>query len=329
MPLPAILPLTKTPFRWLGWTLHALVWTGVALAFCGIVAAPLGIYASWVERLTHVRLYWLGGLACFLVWLVIGRAWKRALAVAGLITAGLPAVIHYHRSQDKGAASPQGSTLTVSAWNVHSSNDTREPGMNWLKASRADFLLLTEVNPGWGKAVASATSGWPYQVREIRPGSAGICLFSRWPLSAPDPRGISPEEPHPWIHCTATTPRGVVRLIGMHPRTPRGGERFDQRNHLLDVAASLAAESSEPVILLGDLNCTPFSPWFARLLESGGLRDAAVGFGLTPTWRGGLWLLPIDHVLVSVNLRVSDWQVGEDALGSDHWPVTAILSWPE
>jgi endonuclease/exonuclease/phosphatase (EEP) superfamily protein YafD len=110
------------------------------------------------------------------------------------------------------------------------------------------------------------------------------------------------------------------------PRTPRSGHRFDERNEQYVKAAALAAASDIPVVILGDLNGTPFSPWFGRLLRDGGLKDTGKGFGLPATWRGNGIGLPIDHILVSRSWRVLDRQVHPDRMGSDHHPVIAELT---
>jgi endonuclease/exonuclease/phosphatase (EEP) superfamily protein YafD len=81
-----------------------------------------------------------------------------------------------------------------------------------------------------------------------------------------------------------------------------------------------------PVLLMGDLNCTPFSPWFPRLLERGALRDSAIGYGLTGTWTGQGVRLPIDHILVNERLRVLDYREEAEWHGSDHRPVRATLA---
>ena len=75
------------------------------------------------------------------------------------------------------------------------------------------------------------------------------------------------------------------------------------------------------MVLLGDLNCTPFFPWFGRLLREGGLKDSGEGFGLPATWRSNGIGLPIDHLLVSPSWQVLERRVHPDRMGSDHHPV--------
>ena len=66
----------------------ALRWILVFLAFLGIVAAPWGVQCSFIERLTHLRFYWLGGLGIFLLWSLQGKARLSAVAVLALNSSG-------------------------------------------------------------------------------------------------------------------------------------------------------------------------------------------------------------------------------------------------
>ena len=76
------------------------------------------------------------------------------------------------------------------------------------------------------------------------------------------------------------------------------------------------------MVLLGDLNCTVWSPYFGRLVRDSGLKDSSRGWGVQPSWPAGNWLLriPIDHCLHSPEVRVVRRGIGPD-VGSDHFPV--------
>jgi endonuclease/exonuclease/phosphatase (EEP) superfamily protein YafD len=91
------------------------------------------------------------------------------------------------------------------------------------------------------------------------------------------------------------------------------------------VATRLAGEAANGrLVLAGDLNLTPWSPRFARLLTETGLDDSGLRRGLAPTW---LWPfgLAIDHVLVGAGLVALDNHLGPE-LGSDHRPVIVDLA---
>ncbi len=80
-------------------------------------------------------------------------------------------------------------------------------------------------------------------------------------------------------------------------------------------------------MVLGDLNVTPWSPFFRDLLREGALRNARKGYGLRPTWPTMLppLLIPVDHCLVSSGVTVHDCRAGRN-VGSDHYPLVVDFS---
>ena len=94
------------------------------------------------------------------------------------------------------------------------------------------------------------------------------------------------------------------------------------RDQQLAIIADALRRLDEPVLLLGDLNVSPWSYHFKRLLRQSGLRDGTLGKGFQPTWPTSLLplLIPIDHCLYSLGIHVVYRIVGKD-VGSDHYPV--------
>ena len=83
--------------------------------------------------------------------------------------------------------------------------------------------------------------------------------------------------------------------------------RSHLRNVQLIATAHEMAKKSGPSLLLGDLNITPWSPYFRDLLKLGNLRNSQDGFGIQPSWFG---LLPIDHLLHSEEIAILDRRIG-------------------
>lgn len=293
------------------------------VAALGTLGSPLGIWSSHVERMSHFRLWWIGLLLVLAV-LFIWRK-RKTLAGAAVVLAvwAFWPLVPYWKHRRPVDTSP---AIKVIAWNVLWENPAKEQALPWLRAQGADVVLLTECTDDWRKLLSGLEEKYPHQISSGRDGAEGMWLLSRYPLDAPDPNGLAAAKP--WISTVMQASGGPVRIIGMHPRTPRSGQRFDQRNEQFDRAADIAATARMPVVVLGDLNCTPFSPWFQRLLERGKLRDSAVGFGLHATWRSNGIGLPIDHILVSADWRVIGRRVHPDRMGSDHHPVIAEMALP-
>ena len=115
-----------------------------------------------------------------------------------------------------------------------------------------------------------------------------------------------------------------LRVIATHPLPPMNEAYWRSRNLWFEqVAALVRSSGAERTIIAGDLNCTPWSPWFERLCRQSGLRNSSLGHGLGISWMPipiSVCGLPIDHVLVGESIRVHDRQIGPD-VGSDHRPV--------
>ena len=117
-----------------------------------------------------------------------------------------------------------------------------------------------------------------------------------------------------------------------YPQFHYGAQGFQWRNEqLLEGVGELPSDEG-PRMVVGDLNVDPWSPHYRAMMKRSGLNDARRGFGLNPSQGrviGGrlrpLLSRPIDHVLVSPGVVVTDFRLGP-FLGSDHLPVIAELA---
>jgi len=313
----------KPTFRKLTTKLVPLFLLG--LAGLSTAGRGLGIWSSHVERLSHFRLWWIGLLLGLTLLFLKRKRWLPAGLAGVMVIASTIPLLGYWMPRTKVTATGS-KPIKFIGWNLLWENERHAEALTWLKAQNADVILLTECTKTWRKELAELSTLYPYGISSERDGAQGMWMLSRFPLDAPDPDGLQLREMHPWISSVAHTPDGSVRIIGLHPRVPRSGFRFDLRNVQYDRAAAIADSSGMPVVVLGDFNCTPFSPWFQRMQEKGHLRDSALGFGIHSTWVSCGIGLPIDHVLISSGWEVVDHRVHEDRMGSDHHPVIAVLA---
>lgn len=56
-----------------------------------------------------------------------------------------------------------------------------------------------------------------------------------------------------------------VSILGAHPYSPVDAEFVERRNTLLDELFAYASVQKEALLLGGDLNITPFSPYYWQL----------------------------------------------------------------
>ena len=197
-------------------------------------------------------------------------------------------------------------------------NGARGEVIRFLEEADADFAVLLEVDESWLEDLRAKLGEYPYRCSAAREDNFGLALFSRFPIES---GGIE-------LIGNAARPSVIVRLsvdgtslgvVGAHLPPPKSPRYAMQRNQQIAALAKVVAREEPPVMILGDLNMTPWSPVFSRLLSEANLVDARRGFGVRPTWPSTfppLWI-PIDHCLVSEGIRIRDLCVGPSR-GSDH-----------
>lgn len=313
----------------------ATLLAGTVAGWAGAVL-PEGTTLAWLCDLTmHFRAYGLGiALAAVALTLRGGPLSARvACAAAMLVTVAdlLPSWLPGRepaRGAAQAAADDGGRPLTVVCLNVLCTNRDTARTLAYLRATRADLVVLLEVDHRWADALAGLAADYPFAHLEPRDSFEGLALLSRWPLHDIDVVDFGTRG-SPSIVTTVASAAGPVEVIATHPRPPLT-PAFDReiRAHLRAVGRRAAAAPG-PCLVIGDLNATPWSAAFRGLVRAGGLVDSARGRGIQPTWNARLWAprIPIDHVLVTPDVTVIDRQIGPD-VGSDHLPIEARLRLP-
>lgn len=288
--------------------------TGLALF------APLG----WpFELFAHFRLqYAAAGLLLAILLLGLRRPGPAALSALVAVFHALPTLQATVAGEPVLACGR--TSFTVATANLLYRNRDRSGFTDWLASQPADLIVVQEVSPEWAGALAGQT-GYPYRKLFARSDAYGIGVLSRWPLLEVGARDLAGDG-LPSLYGRIAVGGREIRFIGLHARWPVLPQLAKQRDASLRAAAELACADSSPVVALGDLNLTPYSPEFAAFLRASGLRDAMHGGLWQPTWQAGFWplALRIDHVLVSPGLCVEHAEVGPD-IGSDHRPVIVRL----
>jgi endonuclease/exonuclease/phosphatase (EEP) superfamily protein YafD len=102
------------------------------------------------------------------------------------------------------------------------------------------------------------------------------------------------------------------------------------RNRQLDQLAAYTKAIEEPLLVCGDFNLTPYSPYFDRFTAAAGLTDVRLRQGLGFSWPGFFPLagIPIDHCLFRGPLAVESIE-RLDRFGSDHYPVRVSFIWKQ
>ncbi len=221
-----------------------------------------------------------------------------------------------------------GHSLRLMVTNVWSSNRQHEKLLHLIREESPDLVLALEVNDAWMRALRELTDEYPYQQNFARPDNFGIVLFSKYSFEESEILELGDRRLPSVFGKIVLKDGATVSLIGTHSLPPKG-RAADFRNQQLSEVANFAANQSGHVVLCGDLNVTPWSPHWDNLLKQSKLKDSRQGFGIQPSWPAGNRLLriPIDHVLVSDQIKVNNRRIGP-RIGSDHLPVIVDLGIP-
>ncbi|NGN64070.1 teicoplanin resistance protein VanJ [Streptomyces sp. A7024] len=305
---------------------------GLFLLLHAKIPNRIGNLGSLVETF----LPWFG--LCIPVLLAAG-IWRRSAAavVALLLPAVVWAGLFGGLLSDK---SQSGADLTVVSHNVAAENSDPAGTARDLAASGAQVLALQEVSEAargtYEKALAKA---YPHHAVL---GTVGV--WSKLPLSGTEAVDIA-QDVGPLadtkseaarmvgqraLRTTVATDQGSLTVYVAHLGSvrvnPRDGFSTGGRDRNVQaLSAAIAADKSERVVLLGDLNGTLDDRTFAGLTAQLHSAQEAAGNGFGFTWPAKAPMARIDQILVRGVEPKSSWVL--PATGSDHRPVAAGISW--
>jgi endonuclease/exonuclease/phosphatase (EEP) superfamily protein YafD len=225
-----------------------------------------------------------------------------------------------------------GTPLKILQLNVLLTNQQHQKIINLIQKENPDIIGLEEITDNWISALKAIEKNYPYRIikRSQNDFSAfGLALYSKYPLTDPKIKYYGRFHPSsqstiPSISALIQVDHQPLRLIVTHPVPPNV---FEYRNSQLASMAADRKRYEKNLIILGDLNTSQWSPYFQKLIQQTGLRDSQLGFGVQPSWPNQpLWIrTPIDHILVSPDIRVLSRSIGPE-VGSDHFPVLAKVA---
>lgn len=283
----------------------------------------------WVAELfTHFRLYYLLLHALLaLIFLHTGRRILLALtllfAMPNMWIVGpyLVPVIGGER-----AAAGVDTGIEIVALNVNYHNNRIERTREYLRLCDPDIIIIAEFTPEWRDGLKFLRDTHPHGVESPRSNPWGLAVYSRLPLV--ESRLIDLAETdtaHAQFVVAAGT--STLEVFAIHLLPPVTSRLAHDRNlQLADLARRVAASKHHRVVI-GDMNLSPFSPYFDGFLRRTGLRDARRVDGFHVTWPASalpVWL-PIDHALADPEANIVRVRAGPD-VGSDHFPLEILVA---
>ncbi len=298
------------------------------------MAIPLALFTlagflghfSWLMDLTsHFRIQYtlLASLLCLLaLW---QKQYKLSLLLLFVLVINISMVAPYYWPASSRSGPP---ILRLLLMNVLYDNTASQPMLETIDRLKPDVLVIEELTPFWITSVyPKLKSQYPYSVYQARQDTFGIGIFSRKKLKNAKVASFC-------SHCQPSamaevTLRGEpVSIIAMHPIIPLSQAWFDQQKSQFQALTNLAGRQTQPLIVVGDFNTTPWSYPYRQTLARMRMTDTQTGFGLQPTWPAyaGLPWLPLDHCWVSKSFVTLDRKTGR-LPGSDHYYLSVSLGW--
>jgi len=252
-----------------------------------------------------------------LISLVASRSW-------GLMSAALILAILHGQKTISFSSNPEvsGESLRIFYANVWIHNEKTELVRREIADSKADLVLLTEINQDWIKEL-QLEKLYPYSF--LRPGRSadGAAIYSRYPLvrreKVPEANYFSS------FFVELLLPSELrIPLYFVHAPPPQLDKDFSDRATLFSQMSNHAErQSKERAIMVGDFNTSFSSQYLQRISNILGLKDSSDGKYLFASWHIRQFPLirtKIDHLFHGTKVQVERVTRIKD-IGSDHYPI--------
>jgi len=315
---------------------HVLIRVVFIAVSAGSLISLFGKYFWIAELFTHFRLYYLlvqallvliflhGGRRSLMVMTILlsaPNAWvvgPYLMPVAGSVIGSVNDHTRVMADDDVG--------INIVALNVHHRNDEFARVAGYLRDRDPDIIIIAEFTAAWRTRLEFLRESYPYYLADARPNPWGLAIFSRLPLVDAELIDLAQTDTVQarFIVMAGEAP---LEIFAVHLLSPVSASLAHDRNLQLEALASYVLSSTNRHLVIGDLNLTPFSPYFKLFTDQTGLQDARRIDGFHVTWPVSLlpiWI-PIDHALADSEVNITRVQAGPD-VGSDHFPLEIFVA---
>lgn len=311
-----------------------ITFTSVCLGLSLTLATALGLTGElwWrFELLDHFRWQY-----CWLLLfpLAMGLWQRQRWAVVWLVPLGINGALILLMAWPAARVGPTADTLTVFHANIDHKNPQPTAAIDYINQQTADVVFLQEITPTTLPQIVTGLTRYRLVTAEPKTNSHGSAMFVPLESSLKILNKQIIQEPNysqrPLLTADIQLGDRVVSLMSIHITRPgnAGASRF-QNVEFQAVAAwarrQMAAEKA--VVIIGDLNSTPWSQRVRQMLKRGNLKNSQQGYVWQMTWPGDVPFflqIAIDHCLHSRNLGVVQRSTGP-YIGSDHLPLQVTL----
>lgn len=282
--------------------------------------------------------YFIFGFIFFIVLIVWNKfmkvpKWVLILCILIVVINSIQ-ILHW-RKQIKSEMFVSDMEMKILLMNVLTSNEGYNSVLQNINAQvfKPDVIFLEEVNDEWLKNMSALDKVYPYSIKHPREDNFGVAMYSKMPFITSEIKYFGHFD-LPLIICTVEMYNRKLKIIGIHTTPPSNQDYFINRNEMLSQLADYVRKDKMPIIVIGDLNTTMYSPSYKQFIEKSQLINARTNFGFIPTWspkfRGvnevtfnklfKFAMIPIDQVLHNSKVHITSFKTGK-SIGSDHLPI--------
>jgi endonuclease/exonuclease/phosphatase (EEP) superfamily protein YafD len=298
------------------------------LAAILVIAISLGGYLGEMhqnlELISHFKVqYLLLGFIPFFYFALRRR--KTLLMISCLcLIINLIEIVPFYIPYSFDASSAEGQKLRVFLSNVEKRKDNYASVIALVREEKPDIAVFLEVGESGAKKLQTLKDILPYSNGNQDTDYDGATIYSNISLENKSVKSLGGGRKV--ITGDIAVQGKTISILAPHPSMAIGQEYFEERNRQLAAIGDYTAELKNPAIVLGDLNVTMWSPYYKQLVRKGKLENARRGFGILPTWPTfhPMLYIPIDHCLISRNIKVVNFRRGRE-MGSDHLPIIVDL----
>ena len=303
---------------------QSLCMLGVIVCGRAMMSLPLSSLYLAFDMATHFALHFMiAGGACLAGFFMPKWNLRTAivLTIAGVIGIGYVAKqAPYATAKISTPANTK--ALKLMTYNSWLTNHNWQGIVEEIKAKDPDIVTILEISHEKTKLMDALAKTYPYRVdcREVHYCHAAV--LSKFPFAQQkiQTRWNGP----PYIHVTYGKELSGLNVFAVHTiRPPYYNAHWRQI-----VALSKRVEAVKGLrVVMGDFNSTPFS----RTLNKFGDYTNLKRITAKPTWPAHVGNLPqvaIDHIFISPEIKVLKKHFLGNSVGSDHFPVNAVVSVP-
>jgi endonuclease/exonuclease/phosphatase (EEP) superfamily protein YafD len=310
--------------------LFALRYLSIFGLLATLTLSIIGYFGTWLrhfELASHFKVQYLEIAAACLIALLALRTWRwAAVALMGVALNAAVIIPWFYPSSHPNDSPPD---LRLVLANVNGGNTNYPALLNLIATEDPDIIVIQEADERWVEALKALASSHPFTRFIANRDNTGIMLRSRFPVEPIDD-AVAQGCDFPIIIVRIKIKEVTASLITLHPPPPVTQTFLSERNHQLAQVANLVKRLPQPVIVAGDLNISLWSPYYSRFVDQSGLVAARQSFGILPTYptHNRLVMIPIDHCLVTSDIKVTNCRTGRE-ISSDHLPILIDLAFSE